>query len=285
MTDERIADDPRHRSGAPAAPARTLPAVPPALEALLADASVEQIWVKRESEVWTVDRPDGRAYLKIMDDLGPFADELARIRWCADHSPIPTPELLGDALDEHGRGWFVASEVPGTPAHDPGLAAEPAALVRSIADGLRCIHATDPATCPFVIPVEAFIASAQVRVAGGGVDPTTMRSEAYQRQTAAELLDHLIATRPDEPAADQVVTHGDPTQPNLLLAGIPPELVGMVDLGRLAVTDRYRDVAIAHRSIDLNLGPEAAAKFLVAYGPDARDEGRLAWWTLADDLW
>lgn len=266
-------------------PAAALPAIPDGLTALLAGACVEQIWVKRESEVWRVDLPTGRAYLKIMDDLGPFADEVARVRWCAGHSPIPTPELLGDALDEHGRGWFVASEVPGTPAHDPGLASDPAALVRSIADGLRRIHATDLATCPFVMPVDAFTASAEVRVAGGGVDPTTMRTEAYQRQTAAQLLDHLIATRPDEPVADQVVTHGDPCQPNLLLAGSPLQLVGLVDLGRLAVTDRYRDLAIAHRSIDLNLGTAAATAFLDAYGPEACDPDRLTWWTLVDDLW
>lgn len=288
MTNERLAHDPRHRSGPPAVAASALPPAPAVLDGLLAGAAAEQVWVKRESEVWRIERPEGRAYLKIMDDLGPFADEIARLRWCADHLPIATPHLLGDALDGQGRGWFVASEVPGTPAHEPALAGDPGALVRSIAAGLRRLHdGSDAAACPFVLPVDAFLASAEVRVAGGGVDPTTMRTEAYRSQTAAALLDHLIATRPDEPAADRVVTHGDPCQPNLLLDGASAalDLIGLVDLGRLAVTDRFRDLAIVARSIDVNLGPEAAAEFLDAYGPEAGDPDRLTWWTLVDDLW
>lgn len=285
---ERVAHDPRFRSGPPADPAAVLPAVPEALADLLAGAAVAQVWVKRESEVWTVDRGDGVAYLKIMDDLGPFADELARLRWCEDHSPIATPRLLGDALDDQGRGWFVASEVEGTPAHDAELAErDPHGVVRAVADGLRRLHDdTDPATCPFLLSVDDLIASAEARVASGGVDPSTMRDPAIQQQTASQLLDHLVASRPGEPAEDQVVTHGDACQPNLLLAPAPSGrlgLTGLVDLGRLAVTDRYRDLAIAQRSIEMNLGVGAAAAFVEATG--AHDPDRLAWWTLVDDLW
>jgi aminoglycoside phosphotransferase len=288
VTEGRLAHDPRFRSGPPATPSAALPPIPVGLVDLLADAPAEQVWVKRESEVWRLALAGGGAYLKIMDDLGPFADEVARLRWCADHSPIATPHLLADAQDEQGRGWFVASELAGTPAHDPEAARDPGALVRSIAAGLRRLHEeAGPATCPFVMPIDAFIASAEARVASGGVDPTTMRADAYRRQSAAQLLDHLIATRPEEPSSDQVVTHGDPCQPNLLVdeASVGCEVVGLVDVGRLAVTDRFRDLAIAFRSIDQNLGPDLAATFLAAYGPEARDPDRLAWWLLVDDLW
>ncbi|HWJ97981.1 MAG TPA: phosphotransferase [Acidimicrobiales bacterium] len=289
MAYERVAHDPRFRSGPPAVPNKTLPAVPEPLAALLTGVPAEQVWVKRESEVWRVQLGGVPAYLKIMDDLGPFADELARLRWCTDHSPIATPHLLGDALDDLGRGWFVASEVAGTPAHDAALAEhDPHGVVRSIAGGLRRLHdETDPGTCPFALGVDDLIASAEARVAIGGVDPTSMRDPAYQRQTAAQLLDHLIATRPPEPIEDQVVTHGDPCQPNLLLAAAADglELAGLVDLGRLAVSDRYRDLAIAHRSLDMNLGPDAAAELLATCGPTDVDHDRLTWWTLVDDLW
>ena len=290
MTDERVAHDPRHRSGPPARPAAALPPIPAPLHDLLTGAAAAQVWVKRESEVWLIDGPAGRCYLKIMDDLEPFADELDRLRWAEGRCPNRTPRVLGDALDEAGRGWFVASEVLGIPAHDPAWSDDPDALVRALADGLRRLHDTDPTSCPFVLAVDDFIASAEVRVASGGVDPTSMRTEAYRTQTGAQLLDHLTATRPPEPPQDQVLTHGDSCQPNLLLArsdgpDTDPELVGLVDLGRLAVTDRYRDLAIAARSLDLNLGPDAAAAFLDAYGPETHDHDRLTWWTLVDDLW
>lgn len=289
MADERVAHDPRFRSGPPAVPASTLPAVPEPLADLLSGAPAKQVWVKRESEVWTVELDGKRAYLKIMDDLGPFADEIARLRWCTDHGSIATPRLLGDAIDDRGRGWFVASEVAGTPAHATALAeADPHGVVGAVADGLRRLHdRTDPTTCPFTVRIDDLIASAEVRVAGGGVDTASMRDPAYQHQTASQLLDHLIATRPPEPIDDQVVTHGDPCQPNLLLDSSPDglELVGLVDLGRLAVSDRYRDLAIAARSLDMNLGAEAVTDFLVAYGIEDPDPDRLVWWTLVDDLW
>ena len=43
-----------------------------------------------------------------------LTDEVARLRWCAGRGPSPAPLVVGVALDERGRGWFVASEVPGT---------------------------------------------------------------------------------------------------------------------------------------------------------------------------
>ncbi|HWJ63560.1 MAG TPA: phosphotransferase [Acidimicrobiales bacterium] len=289
MADDRVAHDPRFRSGPPASPATALPPIPSGLVEVLGGAAATQVWVKRESEVWRVELPDGPAFLKIVDGLDPFADEVARLRWCTEHSPVVTPLLLADAMDSWGRGWFLTGEVAGTPAHDVDLAArDPDAVALAIAAGLRRFHdQADPASCPFAMGVDDLIASAEVRVGAGGVDPTTMRDEAYRHQTGGQLLDHLIATRPPEPAADQVVTHGDPCQPNLLLAPTSGGfvLVGLVDLGRLAVTDRFRDLAIAARSLDQNLGPDAAAAFLAAYGPEADDPDRLAWWTLVDDLW
>ena len=111
----------------------------------------------------------------------------------------------------------------------------------------------------------------------------------YARSSPERLLDHLVATVPPEPAAeDLVVTHGDPTQPNLLVdlghAG-GPAVVAMVDLGRLGVGDRYRDLAITVRSLLMNLGPEVVPPFLDAYGLPHPDLARLEWYALVDDMW
>lgn len=296
MSDERVPHDHRFRSGPPAIPAPGLPPVPDALAGLLAGAPAEQTWVKPESEVWLVELSSGRAYLKIMDDLGPWIDEIDRLGWCVDHSPLPTPHVLGKAVDERGRGWFVATEVAGTPSHDRALVQHDAAsLVRGLATGLRRFHDgfgvladSSPVDCPFRLGVDDLIVRAEARVAAGGVDPSQMLSVTYQRLSPERLLEQLVETRPEEPAADQVVTHGDPCQPNLLVDPTSPEemqLTGLVDLGRLAVTDRYRDLAITARSLEMNLGTSAAAQFLETYGLDPLDEQRLGWWTLVDDMW
>lgn len=289
MTEDRVAHDPRFRSGPPARAASSLPPVPAVLAPVVASAtSATQVWVKQESEVWRLDLPAARAYLKIVDDPAPFREEVERLRWAHGRTALVTPEVLGEAVDDRDRGWFVTDTVPGTPAHDPSLARDPEALVRSIARGLRRLHDhTDVDGCPFAASVDDLLASAEARVARGGVDPSTMRTAAHRVRTAGELLDHLIEARPDEPATDRVVSHGDPCQPNLMIdaASADLELVGLVDLGRLAVSDRYRDLAIAARSIDQKLGPEASGAFLEAYGAAADDRDRLAWWTLVDDVW
>lgn len=252
--------------------------------------------MKRESEVWRIELRAGRAYLKIVDDLELWTEEIARLRWCADHSALPTPCVLGEAVDEKGRGWFLATEVAGTPSHDRALTAHDAtSLVRGLATGLRRFHDktgvvadSSSVTCPYRLTVDDLIARAEARVAAGGVDPSHMRSVTYRRLSPERLLEHLVETRPEEPVADQVVTHGDPCQPNLRMdLTLPDEmrLVGLVDLGRLAVTDRYRDLAIAVRSLEMNLGDAQADQFLRDYGLDPPDGHRLEWWTLVDDMW
>jgi aminoglycoside phosphotransferase len=163
-------------------------------------------------------------------------------------------------------------------------------MVEGVGTGLRRLHDTDPATCPFRIGVDDLLASATERVAAGGVDPTSMASATYQRHDAESLLDHLRDTRPDEPEADLVVAHGDAVLPNLLLRPPSPRqaaatLTGMVDLGRLGVSDRYRDLALVARSLVLNVGPEPAWRLFDAYGLPHPDPLRMEWYALADDMW
>jgi len=282
--------DPRFRSGPPASPPAAPPPIPAALADLLAGATWEQTWVKAESEVWRVGRPAGPAYLKIIDDAGEFAGELARLRWLADRSPIPTPEVLGDAVDDQRRGWLVTAEVPGIPSHDPTLLVPDARpLVEAVGAGLRRFHdVLDPGSCPFSYRVDALVTSAEARVAQGGVDPSTMASTTYRRSSPERLLEHLVATRPDTPAEDLVVAHGDPCQPNLLIDPTAPageRLCGLVDVGRVGVSDRYRDLAIAIRSLLMNLDPEVVPWFLDAYGLRDPDPQRLEWYVLVDDMW
>jgi aminoglycoside phosphotransferase len=264
--------------------------VPTELAGLLEAARFEQTWVKPESEVWHVARPEGDAYLKIIDDRDLWAGEVDRLRWCTEHVGVPTPPVLGAALDHDGRGWVLTGEVAGIPSHDRRLLVPDAApMIDAIGRGLRTFHdSTPPADCPFALTVDALLASAEARVARGGVDPATMQSPTYRRLSAERLLEHLISTRPDEPVADRVVTHGDPCQPNLLIdpaAPAGPTLCGMVDLGRVAVSDRYRDLAIVARSLLANLDGEAARRVFDAYGIEHPDPLRLEWYVLVDDMW
>jgi kanamycin kinase len=60
-------------------------------------------------------------------------------------------------------------------------------------------------------------------------------------------------------------------------------VTGFVDLGRLAVTDRWSDLAVATWSVTWNLGPGWEEEFLASYGV-SRDREAVAFYRLAYDL-
>jgi aminoglycoside phosphotransferase len=121
-------------------------------------------------------------------------------------------------------------------------------------------------------------------VAAGGVDPTTL-GPTYSRHSAEDLLRHLLAMRPPEPNEDLVVAHGDPCLPNFLMRPGGDRVTGVVDLGRIGVSDRYRDVAIIVRSVGQNIGPEVTYVLLDAYGIPHPDLSRLEFYVLLDEMW
>src|SRR5439155_1556483 len=82
-----------------------------------------------------------------------------------------------------------------------------------------------------------------------------------------DLFHELVATRPA--GEDLVLTHGDYCLPNVILRGPTlgnPGLAGFVDVGRAGLADRYRDLALASRSIAANLGAAWVAPFFAHYG-------------------
>ncbi|MFJ8959684.1 phosphotransferase [Lentzea sp. NPDC102401] len=62
--------------------------------------------------------------------------------------------------------------------------------------------------------------------------------------TPEELLHRLVATAPS--AEDLVVAHGDFCPPNVVLR--PDGSTVLIDVARLGVSDRHRDIALAHRA-------------------------------------
>lgn len=78
-----------------------------------------------------------------------------------------------------------------------------------------------------------------------------------------------------EVVEDPVVCHGDPCAPNTLIAG--GAFAGIVDLGRVGVSDRWADLSIASWSLEWNGLAAAAPSFWRAYGI-RRDDARIAPW-------
>lgn len=201
---------------------------------------------------WQLTEPGGRVcYLKTAPVTAsiPLRAEAARIRW-AGLAGLPVPTVLAACSDGQSE-WLLTEALPGVSAVDPSLKADPAMLVAMLAAGLRGFHQTPVGDCPFRFGPDDLIADATGRVLQDLVQPADMHSE-HAHLTPHAALTELRQLRPDRPH-DLVVCHGDYCLPNVVISD--GAVTGYVDLGDLAVADRWYDLAIATWSITWNLGP------------------------------
>lgn len=220
------------------------------------------------------------SFLKVAPRTGltTLADDAARLIWLTDR--LPTPRVLAYHEDEQ-HCYLLTSVIPGVDTAT--LAERPetdiAQLVRLLAVGLRQIHAVPAADCPFDYRLPREIERVQVRIAQGLLDERGFGGR-WEGRTIDDLFAELVATAPvDE---DLVLTHGDYCLPNILLDG--DNLSGFVDLGRVGVGDRYRDLALARRSLIRNCGAAWVPLLFAEYGVPQPDEEKLTFYELLDEF-
>jgi len=240
----------------------------------------ELIWESApDALTWRMTSPSGQhRYLKCRpaDAAVPLRAEAARLRW-ARTARLPVPPVLA-ACSSGRTEWLLTEELPGRDATSEELCSDPAWLVPLLAAGLRQIHATPAADCPFPNGIDRALASARQRVTDGLVGPDDLHEE-FAHLSHDEALAELARLRPA--AEDLVVCHGDYCLPNVVISG--GEITGFLDLGELCVADRWRDLAVATWSVTWNLGPGFEHLFLASYGIE-RDDRAQTFYRLLYDL-
>jgi aminoglycoside 3'-phosphotransferase II len=244
--------------------------LPDALRDYLVGAELERTSLGEAAETYRItarDRPT--RYLKMAGEL---EREHARLRWAAGR--LPVPHVVAFAT-EAGRDYLLLDELPGTPIE---LATEcsVAERVAHLAQAMRSLHHMPIAGCPFDARVRERLVDADANVRTGTVDESDFDPERLGR-SATSILTELRGW----PAfsEDLVVTHGDFT-----LANIFVHPTGMLDLGRLGVADRYQDISLVLRDIEGDYGTTWREPFVVAYGLEAIDVSKLAFFRLLDEL-
>ena len=210
-----------------------------------------------------------------VEELGELADEIERLRWLRQMD-MPAPAVL-DEVTEHQRHWLLMTTVPG---RDLASASELSAeqVINILATALRTLHRVPVALCPFDHSLRRRIARAQEHVRAGLVDETDFDDERLGR-SAEDVLAELLSTQPK--THDLVVTHGDACLPNFM--ALDAGFSGFIDCGRLGISDRYQDLALAARSIERNLGLEWVKPFFELYGVEP-DEQRITFYCLLDEF-
>lgn len=164
----------------------------------------------------------------------------------------PAPRVVAFGGDDEAQ-WLVTEAVPGESAVGDTWRARRPEAIRAIATGLRSIHA---------IPIDDF--------------PSGWPAEVWVGRAPESLGSRPAVHRP-------VLVHGDACAPNTLISSAG-EWTGNVDLGDLAVGDRWADLAIASLSLDWNFGEGHQGELFEAYGIEP-DEERIryyrALWHLA----
>lgn len=253
--------------------------LPPSLQALLRDCTWHAVTIGASTAtVFRLERPARPAmFLKV----APTTPERTLLRerqvldWLQDK--LPVPRVIAFAEDDRAD-YLLLSALPGTNAAEVRGIAKPT-LVRLLAHGLRMVHRLPTEGCPFDWRLDRAIEAARFNVLHGLVDESDF-DEARRGRSAADLFEELLRTRPSH--EEPVFTHGDYCLPNVLVRG--RQLTGFVDLGRAGIADRYRDLALAVRSIRHNLGRGLDELFLRAYGLEGTDWGKIEYYMLLDEF-
>jgi aminoglycoside 3'-phosphotransferase-2 len=225
-------------------------------------------------------RFDSGLYLKTVvrnlddDVFGNLEAEARRLVALKERVPVPQLKLF---VQDATRDYLLMTELSGE--HPAGKT--PAAIhaaVAALAAACRLFHDADRDGFPVVEGVSTLLEQAKLRVQRGLVDAADFDSERAG-SSPQDVFDELCRVAPA--VSDAVLTHGDLSLSNLILQG--SETVGFVDVGRAAVSDRWRDLALCLRDIADTWGETWCDEFLRLYGAE-RDPGKMRFYTLLDEL-
>jgi kanamycin kinase len=244
-------------------------------------------WRTERVYEWEAGRPTFRLtsrsgevrYLKVTPAGVGLPDEATRLRWAAGWVRVPAVIEYGTDGD---REWLMTGALAGIDATaHPWRESDPRRLAVEFARGLRAFHEAIPTDeCPFDLSLATALRQAHARAAAGLIDPAEV---GLPVDAALARVAQLVARAPAGHREDLVVCHGDYCLPNAFLTD--DQVTGFLDLGALALADRWLDLAVALRSLSApdNLGPGYEQDFLDAYGVGL-DERRRTLYLLLYDL-
>lgn len=182
--------------------------------------------------------------LKIQDTPLELEKEYRFMKWLETSDLVPKP-LCYEEKD--GRYYLLMSRMPGEMACNERYMRQPDVLIRALADGLKALWRMDITGCPVENRLADQLEWAAENIRDGLVDvedaePDTFGEDGFQ--DPEELLEWLKAHQPKEELA---LTHGDYCLPNVFVEN--GKFRGLIDLGRMGVADKWRDIALCYRSL------------------------------------
>jgi kanamycin kinase/aminoglycoside 3'-phosphotransferase-2 len=225
-----------------------------------------------------LDEEGAALYLKLSrkDSHASLRPEMERLAWLRGRLPVPALHLIEE--DEE-REYLLMGSIDGLDASNRAHVDDLPRLIDALAEGLLILHSLPIDDCPFDHTTGAELERAYSRLKRGLVDETDFGGN-WSGRSAVDLFDELVARRPS--AGESVFTHGDYSLPNVIVQS--GRISGFVDLGTAGIGDRYRDLALAVRSLDYNFGCGWSGRLFDAYGLDRPDVERIEFHILLDEF-
>lgn len=176
--------------------------------------------------------------------------------------------------------YLLISEIKGNILSIEMMKKHPKNIVEVMAKALKALHSLDIKQCMLTSSIEVMLKEAKHRVDRGLVYEGYFE-EKYRLKTSQQILEYLIKNKPLN--EDLVFIHGDYCFSNVIaLDGV---FNGFIDIGRGGVGDKYRDIAIALRSIEHNLmNKKLWPHFMECYGEENLDMEKVNYYILLDEL-
>lgn len=190
----------------------------------------------------------------------PVSQERDRLLWL--QGKIAVPQVL-DYAETATHQFLLMSECKGLHPLNDDLEWDAPTRIRVLAQAVRDFHALDTTDCPYHVTFDEQIARAQHRIEQGNIYTSHWTAEEKARGTQA-LFDELLARKPTQ--ADLVLTHGDFYPVNMCVNEGRQTITGFIDVGLLAVADRYTDLAPIANAIGWHLPHEWIPRFFEAHG-------------------
>lgn len=215
--------------------------------------------------------------LKIERSGAESDNERAMYAFLQDKLPVPR---VYESFCEDGMNYLLLERVAGEMACFETRLMEPARTVHLLAEGIKRLWQVETANCPADQRLSEKLLRARARLEAGLVDPADTEPETLKRFGSLQALyRYLDENRPPE---DLVFSHGDYCLPNVFLKA--DAVAGFIDLGRSGVADRFQDIALCVRSMAYNFGTARHTDQLFEELSVARDDAKIDYYILLDEL-
>lgn len=225
--------------------------------------------------------------LKIQEQCSESTNEYIMMRWL--QNTLPVPKIIEHKLSNK-LSYLLMSKCTGEMACSERYMRNPKKQAELLAEALHKIWCVDITTCPSDSSLAQKLQQATYNVSNDLVDIQNCEPETFSLggfKDPEALLHWLIDNKPSE---ELCLSHGDFCLPNIFFNDT--ELVGLIDLGRSGVADKWCDIALCYRSLKDNYcGKYSGSKpqeYKVAYFFDALqikpEWDKIRYYILLDEL-